>query len=68
MEFDNFNQFSDAEFDETLSFKNLVERYLIYAKWFVVCILLLIILAFLKIRSEAPAYAVSSSILIHLQV
>ena len=67
MEFDNFNQFSDTDFDESLSFKKLIEKYLIHTKWFVFCVIVFLLLAFFKIKREVPSYSVTSSILIKEQ-
>ncbi|MCF6224520.1 MAG: polysaccharide biosynthesis tyrosine autokinase [Flavobacteriaceae bacterium] len=64
MEFDQFNELSDGRFDESISFRDVLEKYLIHAKWFVLSIILFGVLAFFKLRYEVPQYKVNATILI----
>jgi len=64
MEFDQINQFSDQDFDESVGVRELLEKYLIHLKWFILSVLIFGALAFLKLRYEVPLYKISSSILI----
>jgi len=64
MEFDQFNEFSDSSFDESVGFRDVFEKYLIHFKWFVLCVLVFGVLAFFKLRYEVPQYNINASILI----
>ena len=62
-----FNQFSEEHFDESISIRAVVEKYMIHLKWFILSILLFGVLAFLKARYETPKYHIKASILIKEQ-
>lgn len=62
-----FNQFSDEHFDESISIREIVEKYTKHLKWFILSILIFGVLAFLKLRYEVPKYKVDASILIKEQ-
>ena len=61
------NQFSEEHFDESISIRAVVEKYMIHLKWFILSILVFGVLAFLKVRYETPKYNVKASILIKEQ-
>lgn len=67
MEFEQNNSFSDEHFDESLNLREIVEKYLIHLKWFLLSVLLFGVLAFFKLRYEVPKYKVDASILIKEQ-
>ncbi len=67
MEFEQNNRFSEEQFDESLNLREIVEKYLIHLKWFILSVLLFLVLAFFKLRYEAPKYNVNASILIKEQ-
>jgi len=62
-----FDQFSEEHFDESISIRAVVEKYMIHLKWFILTILLFGVLAFLKVRNEIPKYSIKASILIKEQ-
>jgi len=62
-----FNQFSDEQFDESISLREVVEKYTAHFKWFVLSILVFGVLAFFKLRYEVPKYKIDASILIKEQ-
>ena len=55
---------SDEHFDESISLREIIEKYLIYWKWFVLSVLIIGALAFFKLRYEAPQYNINATILI----
>ena len=55
---------SDQHFDESISFREMVEKYLIHLKWFILSVLMFGVLAFFKLRYEVPQYNVNATILI----
>jgi len=62
-----FNQFSDEQFDESISIREVVEKYTAHVKWFVLSVLIFGVLAFFKLRYEVPKYKIGASILIKEQ-
>ncbi len=62
-----FNKFSDEQFDESISIREVIEKYTAHFKWFVLSVLIFGVLAFLKLRYEAPKYKIDASILIKEQ-
>lgn len=64
MEFDPLNQFSDNNFNKTISIREIVENYLTHLKWFILSIIIFGALTYLKIRFEVPKYNITASILI----
>ena len=62
-----FNQFSDEQFDESISIREVLEKYTAHIKWFIISILIFVALAVLKLRYESPKYQVNASILIKQQ-
>ncbi len=62
-----FNQFSEKHFDESITISEIIEKYMIHIKWFILSVLLFGVLAFLKVRYETPSYNVKASILIKEQ-
>ena len=62
-----FDQFSDEQFDESVSIREVLEKYLIHLKWFILSVLIFAVLAFFKLRYEVPNYNVNASILIKEQ-
>ncbi len=67
MKFESPNQFLDNDFDESIGTREVVEKYLVHLKWFILSLLIFGILAFLKLRYEVPKYGVNASILIKEQ-
>ncbi len=59
-----FDQFSNQNFTETESFKQVLEKYLIHLKWFILCVLLFGTASFLYLRKVTPKFGVSATILI----
>lgn len=59
-----FNQFSDEYFDESISIREVVEKYTAHLKWFILSVLIFGVLAFFKLRYEVPKYKIDASILI----
>jgi len=62
-----FNQFSEEQFDESTSIREVIEKYSIHLKWFILSVLVFGVLAFLKLRYEVPKYKVDATILIKEQ-
>lgn len=50
--------------NDSLNIREELEKYLIYWRWFVLCVLLSLICAFLYLRYSTPTYSASTSILI----
>ncbi len=65
MEFDS--NFNDEHFDESVGVREILEKYLIHFKWFILSILVFGVLFFIKLHYEVPMYNVSASILIKEQ-
>ena len=59
-----FDQFSNESFDDSQSFKHVLEKYLIHLKWFILSVLIFGIAAFLYLRKVTPEYNVAASLLI----
>ena len=59
-----FDQFSKEHFDESISIREVVEKYIIHLKWFILAILFFGVLAYLKVYFEIPKYSSKASILI----
>ncbi len=59
-----FDQYSDEHFDESISIREVVEKYTAHTKWFVLSVIVFLALAFLKVRYEVPKYKIDASILI----
>ena len=64
MEFEQMKPLSDEHFDESISLREIVEKYLIHWKWFVFSVLIVGVLAFFKLRYEVPQYNINATILI----
>lgn len=64
MEFDHVNKFSNDNFDDSINFRHVLDKYLIHIKWFILSSCVFIILAYFQLRTEIPKYQVSSKILI----
>ncbi len=62
-----FDQFSEEHFDESIGIREILEKYLIHIKWFILAVLIFGVLAFLKVRYETPKYNIKASILIKEQ-
>jgi len=67
MEFSKLNDFSDSRFDESLSFKEILEKYASHLKWFIASAIFFGVLGYLYLLKQAPEYAVTSTILINEQ-
>ena len=67
MKFEPLTQSPDNDFDESIGLREVIEKYLIHFKWFVLSVLIFGVLAFFKIRYEVPRYKVNASILIKEQ-
>jgi capsular exopolysaccharide synthesis family protein len=64
MKFEHFNQFSENDLEDSVNFREVLEKYLIHYKWFLVSIFSLLMLSFFYLRYEMPKFEVSSTILI----
>ncbi len=64
MEFDQVTNFSDENFEESISVREILEKYMVYLKWFVLSVIIFGALAYFKLRYEIPQYNVYASILI----
>ena len=64
MEFEQFKDFSDEHFDESIGFREMIEKYLIHWKWFFLSVIIFGVLTFFKLRYEVPQYNVNATILI----
>jgi capsular exopolysaccharide synthesis family protein len=64
MEFDRMNQFADSDFEDSISFKEILDKYLIHLKWFVLSVIIILIFSFFYLRNEVPKFDVASKILI----
>ena len=67
MENNQHNKFSYGNFENSLNFKDVLEKYLIHLKWFFLSVILFGILAFFYLRYEVPKYKISATILIKEQ-
>lgn len=64
MKFEQFNQFSENDLEDSVNFREVLEKYLVHYKWFLVSIFTLFMISFFYLRYEMPKYEVSSTILI----
>ena len=64
MEFEHMNQFSNESLDGSPEFKDMLEKYLVHFKWFILSVVLFGIFAFFYIRVQTPKYNISATILI----
>lgn len=64
MKFDPINESSEDNFDESVSIREIIEKYVIHYKWFVLSVIIFVVLAYFKIRYEVPKYKIQSTILI----
>lgn len=64
MKFDQFNEFSDGNFDESVSLRDVFDKYIKHIKWFILSVLVFLVLAFFKLRYEVPQYNINATILI----
>ena len=64
MEFEHLNQFSNDNFDDSQDIKEILKKYLLHWKWFVLSVFLFGIVAFIYARMQIPKYTISSTILI----
>lgn len=64
MEFENFDVLSDDNFEDSISFIDVIGKYLIQWKWYVLSVLVCGSLAYLMLRNEAPKFESSAKILI----
>ncbi len=64
MGFNQFNESSDNDFDESVGFRDVFEKYFIYSRWFILSVIVFVLLAFFKLRYEVPKYNINASILI----
>lgn len=64
MKFDHLSQFNDNKFDESVSFQDLLDKYLRYLKWFILSILIFPIISLVYLQFVSEKYEVSASILI----
>lgn len=64
MDFEPLKQFHQEATDESVSIREMLEKYSIYLKWFILSVVIFLILAFLKVYYETPQYNISASILI----
>ena len=64
MEFDKFKNVYSDKFEESISLRETIEKYLTHWKWFVLSVLIVGVLAFFKLRKEIPQYNVNATILI----
>jgi tyrosine-protein kinase Etk/Wzc len=64
MNADQFNQFSENDFEDSVNFREVLEKYLIHFKWFVFSTIFILTLSFFYLRKEIPKYEVVSKILI----
>ena len=64
MEFGERNQFSEENIDESITVKEIFEKYLVHIKWFVLSVLICLTIAFFKVRREVPQYNINGVVLI----
>ncbi len=64
MEFEHMNQFSNENFDDSTDIKDIVEKYLVHLKWFVLSVVLCGVFALIYVRVQIPEYKISATILI----
>lgn len=64
MEFEKSVDQSNENFDESISIRNVLEKYIRHYKWFFLSTLVFLIFTIIKLRYEIPIYNVSASILI----
>jgi tyrosine-protein kinase Etk/Wzc len=64
MEFGNFDHINNDEFDDSMNLREVLEKYLIHWKWFILSTIVFIGLAYYYVRKEMPKYLVSSTILV----
>lgn len=64
MNFKPIDQISENYFDDSKDLKEVIEKYLIYWKWYLLSVVIFVGLALVKIRYEVPKYKVSAAILI----
>ncbi len=67
MEPNQYNKFSYGNFENSLNFKDVLDKYLIHLKWFFFSVIAFGLLAFFYLRYETPKYKVSATILIKEQ-
>ena len=64
MEFDRTHNRTAEHLDESISIREIVDRYSEYFKWFLLSVIICLVLAFIKLRYETPKYKVNATILI----
>jgi len=58
------NQFSNDNFDDSTDIKDILEKYLVHLKWFVLSVVLFGVFALIYVRVQVPKYNISATILI----
>jgi len=64
MEYKERNQFSEENIDESITIKEIFEKYLIHFKWFFFSVVICLTISFLMVRSEIPQFKISGVVLI----
>ncbi len=64
MEYQPLRSLSEENIDESISFREIVEKYAKHYKWFLISLFSLLVFAFFKLLFEVPTYKVDASILI----
>lgn len=64
MEFEQFDNFSDDNINDSIDFREVIEKYLSQWKWYVLSALIFSTLAYFFLRNEAPMFESKAKILI----
>ncbi len=63
MEFENLHpQTEESSEDNNIDFRDVLDKYLIYWKWFVLSVIICVLLAILKLNFSRPVYEATSTI------
>lgn len=64
MDFEQRKRLDNESYEESISIREILERYLIHVKWFIASIILCVFFALIKFYFEVPQYEISASLLI----
>jgi len=64
MEFEHLKQFSNDNFDDSTDFKEILEKYLLHWKWFILSVIFFGVASLIYVRMQVPKYNISATILI----
>ena len=64
MEFDPTIHIREEASDESISLREIVEKYLVHYKWFILSLTVFIAIAYFKYITEIPVYKSTAAILI----